>query len=118
MQNSTDRTGSIFSVGDYSTVRFGAGPVKGHCPKVSTGPKIDQQVTPRRAERFPTDRITRAVSLATSSAKGRATTIVLTVAMPPSVDDLSNTPASQRDMDKAKAAIPMLRIIDIPRCSD
>ena len=32
--------------------------------------------------------------------------------------NLSNTPASQRDMDKAKAAIPMLRIIDIPGCSD
>jgi hypothetical protein len=32
--------------------------------------------------------------------------------------NLSNTPASQSDMDKAKAAIPMLRIVDIPGCSD
>jgi hypothetical protein len=45
MQNCSDRTDSISSVGDYPTLRFGAGPVKGHCPKVSTGPKIDQQVS-------------------------------------------------------------------------
>jgi hypothetical protein len=32
--------------------------------------------------------------------------------------NLSNSPASQSDMDKAKAAIPMLRIVDIPGCSD
>ena len=32
--------------------------------------------------------------------------------------NLSNAPASQSDMDKAKAAIPMLRIIDMPGCSD
>jgi hypothetical protein len=32
--------------------------------------------------------------------------------------NLSNAPASQSDMDKAKAAIPMLRILDIPGCSD
>jgi len=32
--------------------------------------------------------------------------------------NLSNTPASQSDMEKAKAAIPMLRIVDIPGCSD
>jgi hypothetical protein len=32
--------------------------------------------------------------------------------------NLSNTPASHSDMEKAKAAIPMLRIIDIPGCSD
>jgi hypothetical protein len=32
--------------------------------------------------------------------------------------NLSNAPASQGDMDKAKAAIPMLRIVDIPGCSD
>ncbi len=32
--------------------------------------------------------------------------------------NLSNAPASQTDMDKAKAAIPMLRIVDIPGCSD
>jgi hypothetical protein len=32
--------------------------------------------------------------------------------------NLSNAPASQSDMDKAKAAIPMLRIVDIPGCSD
>ena len=32
--------------------------------------------------------------------------------------NLSNAPASQSDMEKAKAAIPMLRIVDIPGCSD
>jgi hypothetical protein len=32
--------------------------------------------------------------------------------------NLSNAPTSQSDMDKAKAAIPMLRIVDIPGCSD
>lgn len=32
--------------------------------------------------------------------------------------NLSNAPASQSDMDKAKAAIPILRIVDIPGCSD
>jgi hypothetical protein len=32
--------------------------------------------------------------------------------------NLSNAPASQTDMEKAKAAIPMLRIVDIPGCSD
>jgi hypothetical protein len=32
--------------------------------------------------------------------------------------NLSNAPASQSDMDKAKAAIPMLHIVDIPGCSD
>jgi len=31
--------------------------------------------------------------------------------------NLSNASASQSDMDKAKAAIPILRIIDIPGCS-
>jgi hypothetical protein len=30
---------------------------------------------------------------------------------------LSNAPVSQSDMEKAKAAIPMLRIVDIPGCS-
>jgi hypothetical protein len=30
--------------------------------------------------------------------------------------NLSNAPVSQTDMDKAKAAIPILRIIDIPGC--
>ena len=30
--------------------------------------------------------------------------------------NLSNAPVSQPDMDKAKAAIPMLRIVDIPGC--
>ena len=29
---------------------------------------------------------------------------------------LSNAPASQKDMDQAKAAIPILRIIDLGRC--
>ena len=48
MQNSSDRTDSISSVGDYPTVRFDTGPVKGHCPKVSTGPKIRQQVSSAR----------------------------------------------------------------------
>jgi hypothetical protein len=32
--------------------------------------------------------------------------------------NLSNTPTNQSDMDKAKAAIPMLRLVDIPGCSD
>jgi hypothetical protein len=32
--------------------------------------------------------------------------------------NLSNAPASQSDMDKAKVAIPMLRIVDVPGCSD
>jgi hypothetical protein len=32
--------------------------------------------------------------------------------------NLSNAPASQSDMEKAKAAIPLLRIVDIPGCSD
>jgi len=32
--------------------------------------------------------------------------------------NLSNTPASQSDMDKAKAAIAMLRIVDIPGCDE
>jgi hypothetical protein len=32
--------------------------------------------------------------------------------------NLSNAPVSQSDMEKAKAAIPMLRIVDIPGCSD
>jgi len=32
--------------------------------------------------------------------------------------NLSNAPASQTDMEKAKAAIPVLRIVDIPGCSD
>jgi hypothetical protein len=32
--------------------------------------------------------------------------------------NLSNAPASQTDMEKAKAAIPMLRIVDIPGCSN
>lgn len=32
--------------------------------------------------------------------------------------NLSGAPASQSDMEKAKAAIPMLRIVDIPGCSD
>jgi hypothetical protein len=32
--------------------------------------------------------------------------------------NLSNAPASQSDMDKAKAAIPILRIVDMPGCSD
>ncbi len=32
--------------------------------------------------------------------------------------NLSNAPASQSDMEKAKAAIPMLRIVDIPGCSN
>jgi hypothetical protein len=32
--------------------------------------------------------------------------------------NLSNAPTNQKDMDKAKAAIPMLRIVDIPGCSD
>lgn len=32
--------------------------------------------------------------------------------------NLSNAPASQSDMDKAKAAIPMLHIVDIPGCSN
>jgi hypothetical protein len=32
--------------------------------------------------------------------------------------NLSNTPASHSDMDKAKTAIPILRIVDIPGCSD
>jgi len=32
--------------------------------------------------------------------------------------NLSNIPASQRDMTKAKAAIKTLSIIDIPGCSD
>lgn len=32
--------------------------------------------------------------------------------------NLSNAPTNQKDMDKAKAAIPMLRIVDIPACSD
>jgi hypothetical protein len=31
---------------------------------------------------------------------------------------LSNAPASQSDMEKAKAAIPMLRIVDMPGCSN
>jgi hypothetical protein len=31
---------------------------------------------------------------------------------------LSNAPISQSDMEKAKAAIPMLRIVDIPGCSN
>jgi hypothetical protein len=31
--------------------------------------------------------------------------------------NLGNAPASQSDMEKAKAAIPMLRIVDIPGCS-
>jgi hypothetical protein len=30
--------------------------------------------------------------------------------------NLSNAPASQQDMDKAKSAIPMLRIVDLPGC--
>ena len=30
--------------------------------------------------------------------------------------NLSNAPASQKDMDQAKAAIPILRIIDLGRC--
>ena len=30
---------------------------------------------------------------------------------------LSNTPASQKDMDQAKAAIPILRIIDLGGCA-
>ncbi len=32
--------------------------------------------------------------------------------------NLSNAAASKSDMDKAKAAIPILRFIDIPGCSD
>jgi hypothetical protein len=32
--------------------------------------------------------------------------------------NLSNAPASQSDMDKAKAAILILRIVDVPGCSD
>jgi hypothetical protein len=32
--------------------------------------------------------------------------------------NLSNAPASQSDMDKAKAAIPILHIVDIPGCSN
>jgi hypothetical protein len=32
--------------------------------------------------------------------------------------NLSNAPASQSDMDKAKAAIPILHIVDVPGCSD
>jgi len=31
--------------------------------------------------------------------------------------NLGNAPATQRDMDKAKAAIPILRIIDQPGCN-
>jgi hypothetical protein len=31
--------------------------------------------------------------------------------------NLSNAPANQTDMDKAKAAIPMLHIVDVPGCS-
>ncbi len=46
MQNYSDRTDPISSVADYLTVRFGTEPVKCDCPKVSTGPKIDQQLTP------------------------------------------------------------------------
>jgi hypothetical protein len=30
--------------------------------------------------------------------------------------NLGNAPASQSDMDKAKAAIPILRIVDQPGC--
>jgi hypothetical protein len=34
----------------YPTLRFGTGPVKGHCPKASAESKVDQLVTPRRVE--------------------------------------------------------------------
>jgi hypothetical protein len=30
--------------------------------------------------------------------------------------NLSNAPATQKDMDQAKAAIPILRIVDLPGC--
>jgi hypothetical protein len=32
--------------------------------------------------------------------------------------NLSNAPATQKDMDQAKAAIPILRIIDLAGCDD
>jgi hypothetical protein len=88
-RNYSDRTDSISSVGNYPTLRFGTGPVKGYRPKVSTESKIDQEVTPRRAERFPTNRTTRAESMATSRAKGPASIIVVVVVMPPRPPSLS-----------------------------
>jgi hypothetical protein len=47
------------------------------------------------------------VSAAVTYADGTAKTL-----------NLSNAPASQSDMDKAKAAIPILRIVDLPGCGD
>jgi len=78
MQNSSDRIDSISSVGDYPTVRFGAGPVKGHCPEVSTGPKIDQQES--RTLSYRPHRLSRIDGH--QQCKGPATTIVVIAAMP------------------------------------
>jgi hypothetical protein len=65
MQNSSDRTDSMCPVGHCSTVRFGTGPVKGHCPE----------------------------SLSWGSAKGPATTIVVIAAMQPRLPLLSTIQA-------------------------